>query len=426
MVIFYCNHYITFFILSILFFQYHTLENNVEKEDSALFKLIQNDLSSKNTINHDSLIHSVSENNENKYIRKRQTNGKEGQKKQKSATKAKSKTKLQDKKSPRPHPQPPRPVTSKRPTTNSPSGKRQKKKPSKGITTTRKTASRTTQTKKNPKKQTTTGKITPKTTQTKKNITKQATTIKSSPTPPSKSEPSSITTTNASCGSECQSTPKIVPPKINETSSQKPISTPTIETSSTSASTSEFTPTSQSTTTSAIENSSTSASTSESMSTSQSTTTPYPDKYAEQKANLIKDINEAREAFQAQKLIFDPELANTAQKLANESAEGEQDVRNTNDTLGLLTYYSDIEDSEFGLSQWIAGSYTFNFDKPEENPDWCDDFSQLVWASSERIGCGISKSVDNIMVVACLFSPKGNIKGKYRENVHKKKDWIKY
>uniref|UniRef100_A0A0K0FEX5 SCP domain-containing protein n=1 Tax=Strongyloides venezuelensis TaxID=75913 RepID=A0A0K0FEX5_STRVS len=374
---FYNNNFIIFIIFSIYLFQCYGLENNVENDDSPLLNLVQNDLLSKNSINRDFLVRSLSDNDENKYLRKRQAEKKDLKDIKKTAIKTKSKTKLQKKTTRRLHPQPPK----------SSSDKPQKEKSSKLKTITRKTLPKATPTKKTTAKKTTTEKITPRTAQTEKTTILQTSTKKHSPTSSSESGTMSMTTTKPSCGSACHTTSRELFSEKNETSSQKPNTTENVSNST-------------STTTTAI--------------------TTISDKYAEQKSKLIQEINEARKIYHAQELIVDSELATTAQKLANESAEREQDVQNTDSNLGLLTYYSDIEDSDFGLSQWIAGSYNYNCDKLEDNPDWCDDFTQLIWASSKKIGCGISKSVENVIVVACLLYPKGNIKGEYQNNVFKK------
>uniref|UniRef100_A0A0N5BQW2 SCP domain-containing protein n=1 Tax=Strongyloides papillosus TaxID=174720 RepID=A0A0N5BQW2_STREA len=180
--ILYNSYYIKFVILFISFSKYYTLGSNVENFKSPSIDLVQNDLSSKNFINQDSLVHSISGNNEIKYLIKRQADGKIGQNKQKIAAKTKSKTKFPPKKPlpSKPKPQKPqvmkttnvrttkKPTTAKKPlskTTIKPSFRTTTKKrltPTKKTTlnkttqeTTRSTSTVTTTRKRRPKPKTT-------------------------------------------------------------------------------------------------------------------------------------------------------------------------------------------------------------------------------------------------------------------------------
>uniref|UniRef100_A0A0N5BMY6 SCP domain-containing protein n=1 Tax=Strongyloides papillosus TaxID=174720 RepID=A0A0N5BMY6_STREA len=180
--ILYNSYYIKFVILFILFSKYYALENNVENFKSPSIDLVQNDLSSKNFLNQDSLVHSISGNNENKYLIKRQAGGKGGQNKQKSAAKKVSKTKVPIKKPPSSRPKPPVPKPQVRKTTN--------RRTTTKATTTRKSTTKATTAKKSsskriikttsrtttkkpvtPTKKTTSNKATQKTTRSTNTVT---------------------------------------------------------------------------------------------------------------------------------------------------------------------------------------------------------------------------------------------------------------
>uniref|UniRef100_A0A0K0FJ78 SCP domain-containing protein n=1 Tax=Strongyloides venezuelensis TaxID=75913 RepID=A0A0K0FJ78_STRVS len=46
------------------------------------------------------------------------------------------------------------------------------------------------------------------------------------------------------------------------------------------------------------------------------------------------------------------------------------------------------------------------------------DFTQLIWRSTKKIGCGISyKAKTKEVIILCLLSPKVNIEGKFNENI---------
>uniref|UniRef100_A0A0N5BXZ9 SCP domain-containing protein n=1 Tax=Strongyloides papillosus TaxID=174720 RepID=A0A0N5BXZ9_STREA len=341
---FYSNYYITFIILSILFFQYYALENNVENDDSTLLNFIQNDLSSKNFINYDTLVHSVSG---NKYLRKRQADGREGQKK--SVAKKMSKPK----------------VLPKKPSTKKPGVKPQ---------ALRKTTSKTT-------RRTTTKRRLPTTTH--KRPTRQPTRIPTKPAP--------------------KSTTKrpVVPPK-------KPATSPnTSKKTSPPATTTKTSITTKSSATS----------------TSTFTSKPRPnldlEPYADKKRNLIKEINDVRRDHKAPELVVDQDLSYEAQRLTTFATQQSQNVRYNGDD-GLLIYYSNKENPIDPIDEWFAGYNSFNFDDPEKDSSDHSNLTQLLWAKSKKIGCGIDKYTDkDVLVVVCLISPKGNIPGHYRENVHK-------
>ena len=44
-------------------------------------------------------------------------------------------------------------------------------------------------------------------------------------------------------------------------------------------------------------------------------------------------------------------------------------------------------------------------------------FTQLVWANTEKIGCGKARSSNGKVIVVAYYYPKGNIPDKYHLNV---------
>uniref|UniRef100_A0A0N5BHQ8 SCP domain-containing protein n=1 Tax=Strongyloides papillosus TaxID=174720 RepID=A0A0N5BHQ8_STREA len=425
MYIFNSNYYITFIILLILFFQYHALESNVENDNSALLNFAQNDLSSKNFINQDSLIHSISE---NKYLRKRQVGVKQEQKK--SVLKKKTKQKPLSKTTFPPRPPPKKPSGRR---TVPPKNKRPAPKTTTGKTTTKKSITKKPSTSRPPKRLTKTSYR--PVTRTLSRITTKKPVIPAKKTPKPTKRPAETTKKHE------KTTNKLPPTQTTTKKSPRPVKTITLtqksksttttntsltskpaspatntETSSTSASTSPISTTNPSTTTETL---STSSPTSSISTTILSTTTQNFDIYAFEKETLIKDINFARELHQADELTLDSELAKKAQNLTDESAQKGMFVPFENDTVGLLTYHikKEEDNEDFGFSQWFSGSISFNFKNPENNLHHHSSFTQLVWAESKNIGCGISKNNKHGIFVACLFYPKGNIKGKYSDNV---------
>ncbi|CEF66095.1 CAP domain-containing protein [Strongyloides ratti] len=71
------------------------------------------------------------------------------------------------------------------------------------------------------------------------------------------------------------------------------------------------------------------------------------------------------------------------------------------------------------INYWYSGFSKYNFflhiPKSSTQP-----FTQLVWKSSQQIGIA-ARIKNNILYIIFIFFPRGNIKGKYRANVMKRK-----
>lgn len=75
-------------------------------------------------------------------------------------------------------------------------------------------------------------------------------------------------------------------------------------------------------------------------------------------------------------------------------------------------------DCRIPLQLWYDEWKTYNFQNPHINPR-NGHFSQLVWKSSQRIGCGqaISKGRKGGTFTVCNYDPPGNYKGEEVQNV---------
>uniref|UniRef100_A0A0K0F422 SCP domain-containing protein n=1 Tax=Strongyloides venezuelensis TaxID=75913 RepID=A0A0K0F422_STRVS len=318
MYILYSNYYTLFIILSILFFKYHALENNLQNFNSPSLDLTQNDLSSRNFVNLNSLVHSVGRNSENKYFIKRQAGGNEKEKKQKSAPKKVSKTKVPGKK---PLPSKPNPKLQVRKTTTI----KIKKKPNttkKPVTTTKKT-------------------IPNKTTQ---KITKST---------------STVTTTRK----------RVTKPKTTKTT------------------------------------------------TKSTTTTTEPEKFPHLIPKVINDINELRKKHHAPKLTVNNTLVKQTRIILSDLENRHNGIYTK--FVGMLEDFDVVDPRYNPLVTWAEGEERVNYDKFNEKTV-PEEFAQLVWASTRSIGCGyIIQEANELIIFICLFYPKGNIPGKYKENVLK-------
>lgn len=71
----------------------------------------------------------------------------------------------------------------------------------------------------------------------------------------------------------------------------------------------------------------------------------------------------------------------------------------------VIGWYSEIEDYSYDSPGFSSGT---------------GHFTQVVWAGSTSVGCGIatcSSGQSNVVVVSCNYSPPGNYSNRYEENV---------
>ena len=74
------------------------------------------------------------------------------------------------------------------------------------------------------------------------------------------------------------------------------------------------------------------------------------------------------------------------------------------DNISLVTtiWYNESLNYDFSLNRGIKGK---------------DNFTQMVWKETKKMGCGIGVRNDESYKIVCFYYPRGNIDGKYNENV---------
>ena len=134
--------------------------------------------------------------------------------------------------------------------------------------------------------------------------------------------------------------------------------------------------------------------------------------------------NDYRAEHSADPLLWDADLASAAQAWA-ETLESNDDGLVHSDTLYVgenLAYYSNsdeaaqtetLEGTSWATDQWYAEGSDYNFQSPglSSNPE-AGHFTQVVWAATSRVGCGVSGSF-----VVCQYEPAGNVLGNFAANV---------
>lgn len=136
--------------------------------------------------------------------------------------------------------------------------------------------------------------------------------------------------------------------------------------------------------------------------------------------------NAYRAEHSADPLLWDADLASAAQAWA-ETLESNDDGLVHSDTLYVgenLAFYSNsdeavqtetLEGTSWATDQWYAEVTDpgYNYESPglASNPG-TGHFTQVVWANTSRVGCGVSGSF-----VVCQYQPAGNVLGNFAGNV---------
>uniref|UniRef100_A0A0K0F423 SCP domain-containing protein n=1 Tax=Strongyloides venezuelensis TaxID=75913 RepID=A0A0K0F423_STRVS len=143
------------------------------------------------------------------------------------------------------------------------------------------------------------------------------------------------------------------------------------------------------------------------------------DKFVHEKFAIISLFNELRLQHYSPVLEYNYKLSQEAQKLAIKLLKTKKWKHYKNSKYGVITYFTPNMKTQYTpIHYWIKGEKKINYKNLEKTIP--RNYAQIVWASSKQIGCGISdKGPKKGSLTLCLFSPKGNIKGKYKSNIRK-------
>jgi hypothetical protein len=142
---------------------------------------------------------------------------------------------------------------------------------------------------------------------------------------------------------------------------------------------------------------------------------------------LVNAHNEYRARHSAQKLTRNHDLDELAQKWADHLRHkrlfllcdyhyrGEAVGENT-----LVKLYNGnrLNGKQVAEEWYLEGNdYPFGTDDPKTKLKKCGRFSQMLWASSKEIGVGRVEDKDGCCWIVCLYSPQGNVRDHFKNNV---------
>lgn len=141
---------------------------------------------------------------------------------------------------------------------------------------------------------------------------------------------------------------------------------------------------------------------------------------------LLDVHNWHRSTHGAEPLVWDSELEKDAWSWAEYLTSGCSIFHSSDGEYGENIYMCSSTDqgcasgnnSAVAVDDPIAGWY-------ESEKDWSplapSHFTQVVWKSSQRVGCGVARCAQDEAfvseIVVCKYSPPGNVAGQYEDNV---------
>ena len=132
---------------------------------------------------------------------------------------------------------------------------------------------------------------------------------------------------------------------------------------------------------------------------------------------MLAAQNEVRQKFNVPPLIWDDDLAATAQEWANKiAASGVRPPAHlTNSKFGQNLFWGTADQwlPKDVLEVWEAESKNYdratNTCAPRKS---CVHFTQVVWSTTTKVGCGKAKSADGQTdFFVCYYTPAGNYVG---------------
>lgn len=145
---------------------------------------------------------------------------------------------------------------------------------------------------------------------------------------------------------------------------------------------------------------------------------------------LLNEHNKYRKKHGVPNLQIDNELISAATKYAESLARNRDNnylqpsgVYQGDEKLGENLFQCNnkackMENYTQPLDIWYKEISQYNFDT-NEGEKGTSNFTQMVWKSTKKMGCGVGQKTENSYKVVCYYLPRGNIPEKYKSNVLK-------
>ncbi|CEF66061.1 CAP domain-containing protein [Strongyloides ratti] len=137
--------------------------------------------------------------------------------------------------------------------------------------------------------------------------------------------------------------------------------------------------------------------------------------FKEMKTRFLKEMNTYRQYHGVKPVKLNSELTSYAQRHAQNLAKLKIIVPDIYKQFGETVGVANIFVAPIIVKKWYEEIKTYDFyhSMPKTKSNM---FTQLVWLSTTNVGIGIAKNGENMWIVVKYY-PKGNINGKYKNNV---------
>ncbi|WIA33993.1 hypothetical protein OEZ86_012378 [Tetradesmus obliquus] len=148
---------------------------------------------------------------------------------------------------------------------------------------------------------------------------------------------------------------------------------------------------------------------------------------ADGKQNVTASHNALRRRHSAGPLLWDEQLARAAAAYARKCIFKPDTANQDSGENMFITKVTNAPHADLlgtAVDMWYQGSARYNFSNPGFSSD-TGSFTQVVWRGSTSLGCAVQRcgrgisgtSWEDGSLVACRYSPPGNIIGAFRSNV---------
>lgn len=132
----------------------------------------------------------------------------------------------------------------------------------------------------------------------------------------------------------------------------------------------------------------------------------------------INRHNKYRNLHQSGNLIWNSSIANKAQTWTNNCIFGHDPSTKYGENI-YATWGSFSNNTDFiknAIDLWYSEVKYYNYSKPGFSSK-TGHFTQVVWKNTKRLGCGVKKCKDGMVIISCQYDPVGNYIGQFKENV---------
>ena len=141
------------------------------------------------------------------------------------------------------------------------------------------------------------------------------------------------------------------------------------------------------------------------------------------RADILSNHNYHRKRHQVGDLERDSEIEGIAQSYSEYLAQIDE-MKHSGNGYGENLFYCYSSNricitGEYASQEWYNEVEFYDFDNPGFSSE-TGHFTQLVWKSSKKIGCGAACNSKNKCYVSCNYYPPGNYINQFEENVFDK------